>query len=304
MVAGKASAERLVWTDEHSEAFNKAKALASHPRGIAEPRPQDQLFTYSDYAAETRAVGGRLVIVRTNSDGSKSELIGGFYSAVLDRHKQNWLPCEGEAAGIRLVLNHFQNYIRESQHTTIHYTDSQPCVLAWQRSKRGAFSSSSRICAFLTGLSCLPVELQHKPGKEMFSSDFASRHPNHCADSRCQICRFAQEWESIGDNSIHIRSLTVEDIKSGRSIMPMIQTKVWKNIQAGDQVHSKLLHLINSRQLPESKKTKGNHTKVKLLHNLYTQGKLFIKDGLFLVKTSGATLMMRLYLFRLPFFRA
>ena len=52
----------------------------------------------------------------------------------------------------------------------------------------------------------------------------------------------------------------------------------------GDPVHSKLLQLINSRQLPETKKTKDDNTKIKLLHNLYTQGKLFLKDGLFLVK--------------------
>ena len=205
----------------------------------------------------------------------------------MDRHKQNWLPCEGEAAGIRLVLNHFQTQIRESNHTTTHYTDSQPCVLAWKRARRGAFSTSSRINAFLTGISTLPVELCHKPGKEMFTSDFASRNPPSCQDPRCQICRFTQEWQMIGDNASEIRSLSVEDIKSGKSVMPMIQKSVWKNIQMNDSIHCKLLTLINTRQLPEARKTKGDNTKLKLLHNLYTQGKLFIQDGLFLVKSPG-----------------
>ena len=58
-------------------------------------------------------------------------------------------------------------------------------------------------------------------------------------------------------------------------------------MQASDPVHSKLLHLINSRQLPDSKKTRGDNTKIKLLHNLYVQGKLIIKDGLFLIKTDS-----------------
>ena len=104
VVGGKASSERLVWTSELQEAFTKAKELAAHPQGIAEPRPDDKLTTFSDYSAESRAVGGRLLITRKNPDGTTHELVGGFFSAVLDRHKQHWLPCEGEACAIRLVL--------------------------------------------------------------------------------------------------------------------------------------------------------------------------------------------------------
>ena len=70
----------------------------------------------------------------------------------------------------------------------------------------------------------------------------------------------------------------------------MIQKKVWKNIQMKDPIHCKLLNLIKTRQLPETKKTKGDHTKLKLLHNLYTQDKLFIEDGLILVKSSEGAL--------------
>ena len=225
IVAGKASAERLHWTDELNTAFENAKLLAAHPHGVAEPRPQDKLSTYSDYSADNRAVGGRLVIHRQMPDGTTKDLIGGFYSTVLDKHKQAWLPCEGEAAGIRLVLDHFRHQIRESDHTTTHYTDSQPCVLAWKRSRRGAFSTSARISAFLTGLSTLPVELQHKAGKDMHTSDYASRHPSKCTASKCQICSFAHELQDIGDNSLNIRSLTIQDIKEGTFIMPFTQTK-------------------------------------------------------------------------------
>ena len=57
-----------------------------------------------------------------------------------------------------------------------------------------------------------------------------------------------------------------------------------------DPIHCKLLNLIKTRQLPETKKTKGDHTKLKLLHNLYMQGKLFIEDGLVFVKSSEGAL--------------
>ena len=88
-------------------AFNEACQLAADPHGVAEPRPEDKLVTFSDYSAEHRAVGGRLVIYRKKDDGSTEELLGGFFNVILDKHKKSWLPCEGEAAGIRLVLEHF-----------------------------------------------------------------------------------------------------------------------------------------------------------------------------------------------------
>ena len=206
------------------------------------------------------------MIIRKLPCGNTQELVGGFYSVILDKHKRNWLPCEGEACGIRLVLEHFRNYIRESSNTTIHFTDSQPCVLAWKRSLKGAFSASSRISAFLT----LPAELRHKAGKLMHTSDYASRNPAICERSACQICKFTQEWEHLGDKAADIRSISVEDIKTGRFAMPMIQRNTWRNMQKRDPVHTKLTNLIIMQQLPETKKTKGIHTKIKLLHNKYT----------------------------------
>ena len=68
--------------------------------------------------------------------------------------------------------------------------------------------------------------------------------------------------------------------------MPMIQKNTWNNIQTRDLVHDKVKTLINTQQLPESKHTRGNYTNIKLLHKLYTQGKLFVdKDVLVLIKT-------------------
>ena len=145
--------------------------------------------------------------------------------------KKPWIPCEGESAAIRLVLEHFQHFIRESKNTTIHHTDSQPCVLEWKKGQRGAFSSSSRVSSFLVGLSALPLEIRYKPGNLMHTSDYASRHPSPCQTRRCQICSFVGDWESIGDNAATIRSISIEDVKSGKTIMPLIQRKTWLNIR-------------------------------------------------------------------------
>ena len=127
--------------------------------------------------------------------------------------------------------------------------------------------------------------LQYKPGKSLHTRDFASRHPSKCSSPRCQICSFVWEWKEIGDNAGNIRQLSVEDIRTGKSLMPLTQRSVWRNIQKRDAIHMKLIDLINSRQLPESKKRKGDFTKLKLLHNLYSQGKLFVdKDDVIMVK--------------------
>ena len=165
--------------------------------------------------------------------------------------------------------------------------DSLPCVMAWKRAQKGAFSSSARIAAFLTGISSLPIKLQYTPGRLMHTSDYASHHPTACTNkTKCQICQFTDEWEMIGDNAAAIRSVTIKDIKAGRSVMPMIQRNVWNNIQHNDSTLTKLLHLIKTKQLPEVRKTKGDNTKLKLLHGKFRAGNLVIdKDGLLLVKT-------------------
>ena len=120
----------------------------------------------------------------------------------------------------------------------------------------------------------------------MHTSDYASRQPTECKNPRCQICSFVAKWEMIGDNASAIRTVSVEDVKSGRSLMPFAQRSVWLNIQKGDSVHQQLTNLIRTGQLPQSKKTGGDNTRLKLLHNLYTQGKLQInKDGLILVRS-------------------
>ena len=64
LTSNQKSPERITWTEPLRQAFQNAKDLAADPIGIAEPRPEDHLQTFSDYAADTRAVGGRLLILR------------------------------------------------------------------------------------------------------------------------------------------------------------------------------------------------------------------------------------------------
>ena len=162
-----------------------------------------------------------MLIERKTEKGTEF-LLAGHFSVILDKFKQKWLPCEGEAAGIKATLQHFRPWILDNNGVTTHHTDNQPSVQAWKRLKRGAYSSSSRIASFLSELSQMTVELEYTPGKDMKTSDFASRNPPVCnKPDSCQICKFARGLQAVGDNSSKIRKISVEDVTAGRSILPL-----------------------------------------------------------------------------------
>ena len=288
VAAGKESRDSIEWTAELEEVFKNAQKATTRLEAVTVPRPDDKLHTYSDYSADGRAVGGKMIIERKTESGTEF-LLAGHYSVVLDKFKAKWLPCEGEAAGIKLTLTHFKPWIIDNQGVTTHHTDNQPSVQAWKRLKKGAYSTSSRISSFLSELSQLSVELEYTPGREMKTSDFASRNAPPCSSpENCQICKFAAELQTVGDKSSLIRRVTVEDVQSGRSILPLSQKPAWKDVQHKDTVHSKLLHLINIGQSPNSHKTKGDHTKLKQLHSLFIRGDLVVdKDNTVMVKTKN-----------------
>ena len=286
LVGGRASAERIVWSEENLQAFEKAKRATADIKAVTVPRPTDKLTTYSDFSQETRSVGGRLEITRTEN-GKEKKYHGGYFSVVLDKFKKSWVPCEAEAAGVRLTLLHFEPYIRENQNNTTHFTDNLPVVQAWRRCLQGQFSASSRISTFLSNLSALSVDLVYKPGKLMCSADYSSRHPVPCAEStKCQICKFAGDWQDLGDNSSRIGSITVKDILEGRSLMPFIQTKTWLGQQMVDSVHTRFKKLVDTGQHPDKKKTRGEHTILKSLYKKYQSGEVVIQpDGLVMIKS-------------------
>ena len=285
MVGGRGSSEKLTWSDEQKAVFYRARRASTDITAVTVPRPDDKLETFSDFSADARAVGGRLEIIR-QENGKETRYHGGFFSVVLDKYKAHWVPCEAEAAGVRLTLQHFEPYIRENRNITVHYTDNMPTVQAWRRCLQGKFSASSRISTFLVGLSALSVELVYRPGKDMALADHGSRNPVPCPESeKCQICIFAGEWQDKGDFSSKIGSVTVKDVMEGRSLMPYIQKKTWLGLQLSDPVHVKFRRLVETGQHPEKKKTCGDFTIIKQLYSRYQSGDVHIQpDGLILVK--------------------
>ena len=238
VLASRASAERVEWDQSLLSSFQKCKQALNDIKTVFVPKPTDILHTWSDYSASEKAVGGRLEIHR-KENGVVKKLLGGHFSCRVNKHQKQWYACEGEALAVRLVLEHFLPYIRENKNQTIHHTDNQPVVQAWRKSKTGAFSTSARISAFLSGVSTMNVEIIHTPGREMKSSDYNSRHPEECADKKCQICKL----ELTGNN---ISKITVNDVDKGTVKMPFHPRSAWLKAQHNDKTHQELEKLLRT----------------------------------------------------------
>ena len=75
--------------------------------------------------------------------------------------------------------------------------------------------------------------------------------------------------ENVGDQVYKVK---VADIKNGIVNMPYLQRPAWLKFQKNDKIHQKLASLISLSQSPEKRKTGGDFTTLKRLHNLYTKG--------------------------------
>ena len=144
---------------------------------------------------------------------------------------------------------------------------------------QGKFSSNQRITTFLSTLSTLPVRIEHRPGSSLNAADYASRHPVSCAHSNCTICKFTKEDQEAGDQLAEVRA-----VSAGQGA-PFLQTSTWLDIQKNDPTHEKLSALIRNGQAPERKRTGGENTVLKNLHNLFMRGNLKVdSQGLILIR--------------------
>ena len=204
-------------------------------------------------------------------------LVGAFFSAKLKDHQSRWFPCEIEALSVASSIQHFGPYLRESSMTTQILTDNRPCVQAWERMKRGEFSTSSRVAAFMSTLAQYRVDVKHIEGSKNLPSDFQSRNPPLCDSSACQICKFVDD----SDVAV-IKSITVEEIMSGQVRVPYDNRGVWKKLQMECQDLSKVYNHLKNGTRPTAKRTKMTTVK-RYLQSVKISG----QDGLLVVMYSA-----------------
>ena len=248
-VAGKDSKHHVVWNDDLQEAFKDSQQHLKSRKILTIPVPNDQLVIASDGSKSPIAVGATLYVQR----GGKL-LAGGFFGAKLSKSQLLWFLCEIEALGIKLTLNYFALYTKESRHTATFLTDSQPCLQAFQKLGRGEFSLSSRLSSFLVCLNSLNIFLHHISGAENILPDYVCRNPSHCPEKNCQVCKFIEESVDYA-----INSLSVEDIQNGKMQMPFTSLPAWKNAHKTDQELKRVYSELAAGSRPGRKEKNLKH---------------------------------------------
>ena len=243
LVGGKNSKDRISWTPELLTQFDKAKASIATSSPITIPKPSDKLKIFPDWSQDADAVGGRLIIERS-TNGTTVNLHGGEFSCRLKGAQSRWTPCEKECLAIKLLVQHFQPYIRESSNITTIYTDNIVAVHAWEAIKLGKISTSSRVASFISTMCENKLEIVHFPGELTKVADYNSRHPVHCSSDKCQTCQFVLSEIKLQDNYVR-SSVSLE------SPAPLAERPTWLQLQKKDPTHAQLYNLLQQGQQPE-----------------------------------------------------
>ena len=221
-VAGRASADILKWSDELLLDFHACQNALSSARTITLPRPSDRIWIVTDGAVRNHGIGSTMYVTRDDKP-----CLAGFFSAKLRERQMTWLPCEVEALSISSACTHFGPYIVQSLHRACILTDSKPCVQAFEKLCRGAFSASPRVYTFLSNVSRYRCSILHLAGAVNIPSDFASRNAAPCSDPSCQVCSFVHRLE----DSV-VGRVTPSDIIAGREKLPFTSRSAWRSIQS------------------------------------------------------------------------
>ena len=248
MVAGKRvkdspSNTKIVWSAEQLSAFKKAQAALKDAKTITLPQPEDTLHIVTDAAVHPSAIGATLYILR-----ERKTLLGGFFNAKLPPFQRRWLPCELEGVAIGLSLLHFGPYILQSRHRPVVLTDSKACVDAVKKLARGEYSTSARLCTFLSTVSRYGATVKHIQGNVNIVSDYISRDPVPCTNQKCQMCSFIKE--SL--NSV-VAAVTVADIMEGKYQLPFTNKSAWVEIQSECRDLSNVMKYLRSGTTPGKK---------------------------------------------------
>ena len=268
-IKGLSGRDVVKWGDELLNFFKQAKLALSKPHSLMIPKREDKLVITVDASPLNNGLGATLFVMRNGKRHAASH-----FSFKLKIHHIKWLPCEAEALAINAAATYFAPFIRNSANVTQILTDNKPCVQAWEKLRKGMFSASACVSTFLSTLSSLNVSLCHIKGTENQVSDYNSRNPNTCPDGNCQVCKFVHDTA----NSV-VLSVEINDILSGSSKMPFLNTSAWRSAQQADPVLRKAFAHLSSGTRPSKKgKNSGN------LKTYIRLGSIDESKGIFIVK--------------------
>ena len=128
---------------------------------------------------------------------------------------------------------------------------------------------------FLSTVSRYQVQVRHIAGIENLPSDFASRNPQQCLDSSCQICKFIAEME----DSV-VRDISVGDVIEGSVRMPFTSRAAWQATQQDCPDLRRTHSHLHQGTRPSKKASKITDVK------RYLKDVVIAADGLLIVRDS------------------
>ena len=270
--AGKGSSDLVVWDESSIEIFQSSQKHLRDCAAISIPSPSDKLWLVTDASSANSGIAATLL---STSQVDKAPKICSFFSAKLKGGHNKWLPCEIECLAIASSINHFRPFILDSEHRVTVLTDSKPAVQAYQKFLRGEFSTSSRMQSFLLAATQNNVVISHISGVSNSLADFGSRNSVPCNHPACSICRFIEESEIAGVNSV-----SVQDIISGNSKVPFNSTPAWLQIQ----LNCPIIQLAR-KHLQQGTRPMKSQTNIRNVKQLLRMAS--VKDDLLVVQKKG-----------------
>ena len=167
-----------IWTDEHTEAFNKLKEGITKIPCLAHYNAQNENIITTD--ASTKGLGATLS--QKQKDGNLKPV--GFASRYLSDTEKKYAINELELLAVVWGLEHFRLYIYGKPIELL--TDHQALEPLIKRNRTNKIYSA-RLTRWLDRLAHFDINIKHIAGKHIALNNYLSRNPISKPENRSKI---------------------------------------------------------------------------------------------------------------------
>ena len=290
---GKSSAETFSWTPQLVAAFNEAISHLKQINKTYLPAPNEQLVLLPDTMSVSPCTGWVLYTQR-----DQKLLPVTFCSAKLKEYMVRWFPCEKEAVGTVLAIEHCAHWISESELTTLVGPDSSAVVQAANLMRKGKYSSNPRLQSLLASVNRRNVKFFHnsaKSGKHIVPDCLSRLKDTTCKSKDCAVERFLDDIPiNLEAMALTLLSISLEQSAHPAIIaatsaelselltqtagpIPLGSRQTWINIQKSDPDCVAVFNQKSSGDVPRKNSTNTNINKI-FKEAIIHQGLLVLRE--------------------------
>ena len=275
LCAGKDSKEKLDFNENLEKLFKESQnAAQTDVKKLALPRPDEQLFIVPDAASRPPALGFILFVKRE----PQAEPVM-FVTWKLPDSYFTWSPCELEGLGASIAVEKCSFYILRSSKPTLVFPDNKQVIQAFNKLKRGRFSTSQRLATFSNSMQKFPIQMQHGSGKllQNVGADYIGRNAADCDKENCAVCKFATNnaetllasisnkirGKSEQNPELDLKELAPHWELAGFQELPIGNLSAWSKLQNEDESVSHAIAYKKSGQTPPKKDKSKDMTEIR-----------------------------------------